>query len=231
MQSSRAEQCFSVLRVENTGLSRGKLRVARESPASSDTWRIRRGPSWVLFYFCLICFGRLAQCLLMLLLGYGQNTSTWSSRALPFPSPRKRLQAVQVPVPSGHLLRIESLGLDWPHASVLRLLTCAIQQPNSAAHSASSSWQVLQPLPIGRHAAASPRPASAPGPVTGGGLRAAAPSTASSALAQLSVACHGALGLLGFCLSPIVAAQGSGPLGPPAVLGPSAHPPPPSPPI
>ncbi|PON24277.1 hypothetical protein TGAM01_v206965 [Trichoderma gamsii] len=114
-----------------------------------------------------------------------------------------------------------------PAASDLRhpaAIPAAKQQPNSA----SSSWQVLQPLLIGRHAAASPRPASAPRPVTGGGLRAAAPSTASSALAQLSVACHGALG---FCLSPIVAAQGSGPLGPPAVLGPSAHPPPPSPPV
>ncbi|UKZ65844.1 uncharacterized protein TrAtP1_007033 [Trichoderma atroviride] len=105
--------------------------------------------------------------------------------------------------------------------------TAAKQQPNSA----SSSWQVLQPPPIGRHAAASPRPASAPRPVTGGGRSRCCPSTASSALAQLSVACHGALGFWASASPPIVAAQGSGPLGPPAVLGPSAHPPPPSPPV
>lgn len=37
-------------------LSRGKLPVAREGTARPDTWRIRRGPSWVLFYFCLIYF-------------------------------------------------------------------------------------------------------------------------------------------------------------------------------
>lgn len=103
-------------------------------------------------------------------------------------------------VPSGNLLKIESLGPprrpDWPHASVLRLQTCAIQQPNSAAHSASSSWQTLQPQPIGRHAAASPRPASAAACDWRWVVALLPPPPPSSALAQLSVACHGALG---FC--------------------------------
>lgn len=80
--------------------------VARESPARPDTWRIRRGPSWVLFYFCEIYFcpptfrivmaahqNALELCHLQaLMLGFGQN-STWSCRTLAFPSPRKRLPA------------------------------------------------------------------------------------------------------------------------------------------